>query len=625
MCGIVGIVDFSGQAITVSELERMAGVLAHRGPDGAGVYVDPQTGFCGLAHRRLAVIDLVGGAQPLGNEDGTVWIVYNGECYNFAALRSDLEKAGHRFRTHSDTEVLVHLYEQFGPSCVTYLRGMFALAIWDQSKRQLFLARDRLGKKPLYYAWHRGRFIFASQPKAILQVEGFPRQANSNAITEYLLFGYIPAPASAFEGMMQLPSAHTLIINTENDAPACPQRYWSLPTEVTFSGSLTEAAELVRRELTQAVKMRMVSDVPLGAFLSGGLDSTVVVGLMAQNSAKPITTCSMGFEEKIYNELPYARIVADRWQCDHHEQVVRPGSAVEVEALGEFYDEPFADSSALPTWHLCRMTRGQVTVALSGDGGDEAFGGYDRYRAMYLSRKFAWLRCLVGPLRWLTGGLAAGEYRGGLTRLRRFLDGLARPAHQRYLSWLAIFNPDQLRQIYATSLSVETLWDVWKDDFSPAADAGGMVRQAMRGDGQRYLPGDLNTKVDRASMAFGLEVRCPFEDHKVMELAYSLPAAWRHDGRLSKVILRQVFADLIPPAIAGRPKAGFGVPVGRWFRGELKALFADTVLSPQARLRGWLDTGAVERLWQDHQTGRFDHGHRLWALLMLELWCRHYL
>ena len=613
----------------------MSAALAHRGPDDTGTYQDPILRRCQMAHRRLSIIDLAGGHQPLSNENQSIWICYNGECYNFQELRRQLESLGHRFRTRSDTEVIVHLYEQYGGHCVDHLRGMFAFAIWDQNHQQLFLARDRMGKKPLYYAFHQGSFLFASEPKAILQVENFPRVPDTSSIALYLLLQYVPAPRTGFAHIRQLPPAHTLTLNAANFSDPRIQRYWSIPAEPTFAGSFEQACEMLRAELTEAVRLRLISDVPLGAFLSGGIDSTVIVALMSRLNNHPVKAASIGFEEDRYNELPFARQIANLYHCDHAEYQVKPDCINTMEKLSYFYDEPFADCSALPTYHLSQTARSRVTVALTGDGGDECFGGYDRYRALQLTQRLNQCRLLSWlSRRRLWQHLPAYEHHSHLHRLKRLVTAAALPAHQRYLKWLCVFDPDMLAEILSSNVASHMLpadrhWSYLAENF-PKTDAFGceshrLAGQAMLADGLLYLPGDLNTKIDRAGMSIGLELRCPFQDHKVVELAYSLPVAWRHNGKIGKVILRKSCADLIPENIARRAKMGFGVPVGSWFRRELRGLFLDTVLSDKALQRGYFQRRALENLLRENDQKLTDHGHRLWALLMLELWHQRYI
>ncbi len=631
MCGIAGIISFdSSKPITTDELQRMAAALVHRGPDESGIYLDSRTGHCGLAHRRLSIIDLAGGQQPLANEDQTVWICYNGECYNFPQLRRDLEALGHKFKTNCDTEVIVHLYEQYGSHCVDHIRGMFAMAIWDCARRQLFLARDRMGQKPFYYGMHRGRFIFASECKAILQIHGFPRRPDRRAIGQYLLLQYVPYPQTGFADIKQLPPAHTLTLSVDNFNKPTPSRYWSIPTEPTFEGSISDAAEQLRSELTDATKMRMISDVPLGAFLSGGLDSTIVVGLMSRLDSNRVKTCSIGFEESLYNELPYARLAAKRFNCDHSERMVQPNCLETIEKLSYYYDEPFADCSALPTFHLSHVARARVTVALTGDGADECFGGYDRYKAMKISQQFntaLLLKWLARQRFW--DRLTTGEHRSRLRNIKRFVQATPLPPSQRYLKWLAVFDPDMfaalLRGDGLTAPGQDYLDRYFKKNNAFSSEPDRVMAQAMLADGNTYLPGDLNTKIDRASMSIGLELRCPFQDHKVVELAYSLPTCYRHSGKTSKYVLRRACADLLPGKINRRAKKGFGVPVGQWFRRELRQMFTDTVLSARALDRGYFQQQAIESLLMENDQKHDDHGHRLWSLLMLELWHRRYI
>ena len=541
MCGIAGIVRFdSDLPIQPTELERMAAVLAHRGPDDSGIYLDPQ-GQCGLANRRLAVIDIAGGHQPLCNEDKTLWITYNGQCYNFEQLRKELTAQGHRFQTRCDTEVVVHLYEQYGPECVKHMRGMFAFAIWDVTKKKLFLARDRMGQKPLYYGFYQGRFIFASQCNAILQTEGFPRRPDLAAIYQYLLLQYVPFPASGFLDIQQLPPAHVMTIDASNIEKPPAKRYWSLGEVAPFRGTFAQAKEQIHSELAEATRMRLISDVPLGAFLSGGIDSTIIVGLMSQFKKEPVKACTIGFTEKKYNELPDARRVAKRYGCDHKVAIVQADCHQTIDELTSFYDEPFADSSALPTLLLAKLAREHVTVALTGDGGDESFGGYDRYRALIWAQRIQRSKILNRLLRcgcWNT--IRAGEHRSRRRRLQRFMTAASMPIERCYLQWISVFDPDRLTELLQKESFADRVeadgWDTLADYFEKPNDPAG---SAMSTDGLTYLPGDLNTKIDRASMAVGLELRCPFQDHKVVELAYSLPTHWRVKALTNKYILRK--------------------------------------------------------------------------------------
>ncbi len=607
------------------ELERMGSVLSHRGPDDAGVYIEAEGGRCGLVHRRLSIIDLAGGHQPMSMEDRALWICYNGECYNYRELRKDLEGKGHRFRTACDTEVVLHLYAEYGEKCVKYIRGMFALVVWDERDGTLFLARDRMGQKPLYYGEHEGRLIFASEIKAILQAEGFPQAVDYESLGHYFLLGYVSAPKTAFRDIRQLPPGHTWKLSPQH-TDSRPQRYWELPGEARCGRTFEQACDEVRETLREATRLRMISDVPLGAFLSGGIDSTIIVGLMSGLEERAVNTCSIGFETDLYNELPLAEAVARRYETTHYYEIVKPDCAATVEKLGEIYDEPFADSSALPMYHLAHLARRQVTVALGGDGGDECFGGYDRYRAMLLAETLRKTPLLRQALPWLSRCLGkGGEYRSLLTRVNRFVSAAALPAMERYLRWIAIFSPEMARKIVGDG-SGTTVCERLECLPGNTNDigSGDPAAWAMGFDGRYYLPGDLNTKTDRATMSASLELRSPFQDHKVVELAYSLPRAFRHDSSKGKRILRAAFADLIPPAIAQEPKRGFGVPVGEWFRNELRSALMDTVLSERARQRGVINTAFVEKMAAEHEEREADHGPRLWSLLMLELWFRRY-
>ena len=598
----------------------MADSLTPRGPDDSGITRAEDSSW-GLAHRRLAIIDPGHGQQPMSLDD-ELFITYNGECYNFAELRAELSERGHKFFTNCDTEVVLHLYREYGPECVRKMRGMFALAIWNKRKRELFLARDRLGQKPLYYALNKGRFVFGSEIKSILASRDFSRRVNLSVISNYLVLGYTGGLKTAFKNIQQLGPGHYLLIKNDNIGNLPPVKYWSVDEREKFSGTFSEAIEAVRETLRRSVKMRMISDVPLGAFLSGGIDSSIIVGLMSRECSRPVKTCSIGFLEQAYNELDFARCAAEKFGCEHFEHVVSPNCAETIETLAGIYDDPFADSSALPTWHLSKMTRQHVTVTLSGDGGDECFGGYDRYRAALMAerlRRLGLLRKLAGLGIWQK--LPGINLHGRLTRLKRFLASANLEPDAAYLNWLGIFQLEQLRK-----LCLEDIYKGFACDWSELLRTGedGAAR-AMRADLEAYLPGDLNVKVDRASMAHGLEVRCPFQDHELVELAFSLPRQYRINGKTGKIILRKAFGDMLPGKITDRGKRGFGVPVGSWFNHNLREILLDNILSQKALERNYFEQAALEKLWLEHKSGRADHGQRLWALLMLELWHRRYI
>jgi asparagine synthase (glutamine-hydrolysing) len=626
MCGIGGKIYLDpARAVEPEVLERMSAVLAHRGPDDAGLY---RQGPVGLVHRRLSIIDLSpAGHQPMANEDESCWIVFNGEIYNFQALREDLVRRGHRFRSRTDTEVVLHSYEEQGAGCVEALRGMFAFAIWDARRRQLVLARDRLGKKPLAYQWDGEAFRFASEVKAIFQDPALAPRPDPLALSRYLTFGYVPSPSSAFQGIRRLPPAHVLVWR---EGRVEIRRYWRLrPDQRRTQPEAAWREELLAR-LEEAVRIRLVSDVPLGAFLSGGIDSSAIVAMMCRAAGR-VKTFSVGFGEPEYDELAAARLVAERFGTEHHELVVRPDAAGILPTLAWHYDEPFADSSAVPTYYIARMTRRHVTVALNGDAGDENFGGYERYAALRLAAAVD--RCPGAPA--VRGALRAGlalwprtGRRGGLlTRGRRFLEGLSEEPARRYGRWMAHFvgaekarlcTPEFLAAAGAAD-DLDPLLTAYRESRAPdPADA------AMAADIALYLPDDLLVKVDIATMANSLEARSPFLDHPLMEFAAAIPADLKIRGRATKLLLKRALRDLLPEAILQRSKRGFGVPIDHWLRGELRELARETLLSPQALERGYLRRGAVERLLDEHGRGAANWHPQLWNLLMLELWHRTY-
>jgi asparagine synthase (glutamine-hydrolysing) len=668
MCGIAGATwTADGEPLSAETVARMTEAVAHRGPDDEGTYFSPdpgkRPGRCerpgrsgvALGHRRLSIIDLAGGHQPLSNEDGTVWIVFNGEIYNFAELRGQLESRGHTFRTHCDTETIVHLYEEHGTGCLEHLRGMFAFAIWDDRRKSLFLARDRLGQKPLVYREDRGRLLFASELKALLQVPGVPRTLNRRAVDSFLTYQYVPYPECILDGFRKLPPAHFAVYENGTLTLA---RYWSPPFGIEddeemrsvrdeeFSTHPSSPHPLIplsaasatqpqtpeqwrtalRETLTEAVRLRLRSDVPLGAFLSGGIDSTIITGLMQQLSATPVHTFSIGFPVKEFDESAFAKETAAFLGTDHHEFRVEPRALDILPKLIHHFDEPFADSSAIPTMYLAQMTRREVTVALSGDGGDELFAGYDRYRAVQLATRFD---RLPGPLRSLLASPmwqkipASVEQKSFRRRLKRFLAALGEPPERRYLTWVAIFDAARRTQLYTEefreSLHGHDPTDFLLQAYAECPDRDFTTRTTCA-DVLTYLPCDILTKVDIASMTYGLECRSPFLDHRVAELAAAMPLELKLRGKQGKRILRETFADLIPSSIARRPKMGFGVPLDHWFRNELRPLLHDTLLSERSLSRGYFRPETVRQLIDEHVTGRWDHSYRLWALLVLELW-----
>lgn len=608
-----------------SLIRRMGELLAHRGPDGEGVYVD---GPVGLGHRRLAIIDLSSaGQQPMHNEDDTVWITFNGEIYNFQELRDDLLKRGHRFQSKTDTETIIHLYEEHGVDCLKRLRGMFAFAIWDARARTLLLARDRLGKKPLYYLAGASGIVFASEPKAFLADPGFEPQPNLEAISHYLTYQYVPSPYSAFQGVRKLPPAHYLLVK---DGKIAIERYWKLRYRDKRELTEDEACEELLSRLKEAVKRRLVSDVPLGAFLSGGIDSGAIVALMADQTCLPVKTFSIGFEEKTYDELPYARLVAQRYGTDHHEFIVRPQAAEILPKLVWHCNEPFADSSAIPTYYLAQLTRQHVTVALNGDAGDENFAGYDRYIANLLAARY---ERIPHPLRRLLETVVRASpssfgSRTILARGKRFFEALAEPRERQYAHLVSHFYPALKAELCTEEFldaargkdSVALLLDVYR-----VSDAPDLIDATLDMDVNTYLPDDLLVKVDIATMAHGLEARSPMLDHEFMEFCASLPSRMKLRGRVKKYILRQAFRGLLPSEILERPKMGFGVPIEEWFRQDLGDMARDLVLSPRALERGYFRPRVVQRLLDEHTRGARNWHYQLWNLLMLELWHRTFI
>ncbi|MBN2216661.1 MAG: asparagine synthase (glutamine-hydrolyzing) [Pirellulales bacterium] len=637
MCGITGAVwNDPARAVDGETLRRMTDALRHRGPDDEGAYRsefharpgrDALPGVA-LGHRRLSVIDLAGGHQPMANEDETVWLVANGEIYNYRELRRRLEGGGHRFRTDCDSEVIVHLYEDEGPDMLGHLDGMFALAVWDARRGQLLLARDRLGQKPLVYRHEPDRLLFASELKSLLEVADVPREIDPRALDEYLTYQYVPYPRTILRGIAKLAPAHYLIYR---DGELAMGRYWDPDFNVESDRPRDELVEELRTTLTEAVRARLQSDVPLGAFLSGGVDSTIIVGLMQRLSNQPVRTFSIGFPVAEYDETRYARLAAERLGTVHEEFRVEPQAIDVLEKLVWHFDEPFADSSAVPTWYVSELTRQHVTVALTGDGGDELFAGYPRYRAVRLADYFDRLPAPVRRLaagRWWQNLPASPRQKSRLRQWKRFVEVLGQSPLRRYMDWISIFNETRRAELYTDAFvarlpnidPIEWLW------ASAARSAGrDPVTMISLTDLATYLPCDLMTKVDIASMAQGLECRQPFLDHRVVELAARIPVKYKLRGHRGKRILVETFADLIPRAIQHRRKMGFGVPLDAWFRGPLAEFAREILLDLRTEQRNYFRSATVRRLIEDHQAGRFDHSYRLWALLVFELWQRRWI
>lgn len=621
MCGIAGMLATETDASPDRDaVERMCNAMVHRGPDDHGEVTD---GPCALGHRRLSIIDLrPEAAQPMTNEDGSIAVIVNGEIYNFRQLRRELQAQGHTFKSRSDSEVVLHLYEEEGVGFLERLRGMFALALWDGPRRRLILARDRFGKKPLFYHVGPRGLVFASELGALMESGHVERRPDLDAIDAFLCLQYVPSPYTAFDGVRKLPPGSRLVC--EPGVWGTPQPYFQLRFDRTHVGSFGELTEALRAEIEEAVRIRLVSDVPLGAFLSGGLDSSLIVAMMALHSSGPVKTFSVGFTTKDFSELPYARMVSQRYATDHHELVVEPDMASVIPQLVRHYGEPFADSSALPTWYLCQHTRTGVTVALSGDGGDEAFGGYRRYAHARTARA---LRALPGPIPALMAKVLGSVPTAAAQQVRGYGRRLMQPEHVRFLGLAAHIPHEDRMALYSGAMRERYALDRIARRFGELyaqSTASDPVNRLLDLDMQTYLPDDILTKVDIASMAHSLEVRCPLVDQEVLTLAASLPAAMKVRGLQTKRILREVAKPLLPDAILARKKQGFGLPVDRWMREELQPLSRDVLLDETARNRGIFDPAAVEALLRRHQRGE-PRGDQIWALMMLEIWYRTFI
>ena len=623
MCGIAGIIgNQPGFVVEPQTVHRMCQTIVHRGPDDEGIYTKDGVG---LGMRRLSIIDLTGGHQPVHNEDKSIWVVFNGEIYNFPGLRPELESRGHRFYTNTDTEVIIHLYEDLGADCVHKLRGMFAFALYDERRKRLLLARDRLGIKPLHYAWKDGRLFFGSEIKAILAAAPELKEVNNQALLQYFYFGYISDPLTAFVDIQKLPPGHVLELE---DGNVKVRQYWDIPAYGTREPrSEEECLEEMEARLAEAVRIRLISDVPLGALLSGGTDSSIVVALMARASSKPVETFSIGFGSADFDERRYARLVAKRFGTNHHEFVVDPQIKETLQILTGSLEEPFGDSSIVPTYHVSRLARQHVTVALSGDGGDELFGGYDRYGVQLRRRPFNLIPGWSG--RWYRESMfprLPSDWYG-----RNFLFNISLPEPERYLDSLAYL------PAYTRERSLFT------DDFVAAAGNGkgptgpyldclsrapaqDPLSQLLYLDTKTYLPSDILTKVDQMSMLRSLEVRVPVLDHRFLEWVAALPAHWKLRNGREKYILKKLGERLgVPSEVLYRPKQGFAMPLVHWMRRELKADLLELLLEPRALQRGYFRPDAVRRLFEEHLSGRRDHSGRIWMLLVFELWHRNFL
>ena len=622
MCGIAGFVAGQGERATVEEVRRMTDSIVHRGPDEEGIFAERNVG---LGMRRLSIIDLSGGSQPIYNEDRSVVIVYNGEVYNFPDLRKDLEAKGHQFYTHTDTEVIVHLYEEMGTDCISKLRGMFALALYDWNRQTLLLARDRLGKKPLHYAVCGDTLYFASEIKSILAVAPELAEVDLEGLLQYFYYGYIPDPQCVFKRIKKLPPGHLLEFQR---GKIKVRQYWDLPAYGTNQPASEPAAlEELDQRLAEATRIRLISDVPLGALLSGGVDSSIVVALMARASSAPVKTFSIGFKAEQFNELPYARLVAERFGTDHHELIVDPDFQETLEFLSRMMEEPFGDSSMLPTYYVCRMARQQVTVALSGDGGDELFAGYDRYLGAMARQRYDRIPRWAGRFyrEHLHERLPAGTYG------RNLAWNASLSARDRYLDEMSFFPAlHRERGLFSDEFLglAEKLEDPLKQfrayyDNAPTSDGIGRLLYL---DTKTYLAGDILTKVDRMSMATSLEVRVPMLDHEFVEWVAGLPIEWKLRGGTRKYLLKRLAEKLgIPGELLHRRKQGFQLPLVDWMRKELKQELLQILLEPRTLQRGYFRPKAIQKLVDEHVSERRNRSGLLWRLLILELWHRNFL
>jgi len=619
MCGLTGIFEYRRPTeVPRQTVHRMNETIVHRGPDDEGIFVGPGIG---LGFRRLSIIDLSGGHQPISNEDASAWVMLNGEIYNYPELRDELLARGHKLATRSDTETIVHLYEDYGEECFAKLRGMFAIVLWDSRRRRLLMARDRVGKKPLFYAADGNRILFGSELKTLLAADRLARDIDPQALSDYFSFGYIPAPKTIYRSVRKVLPGHYLAVSS--DGSLREKSYWDLSFGETEQHSEAEWCDLLRQQICEATRVRLMSDVPLGAFLSGGVDSSSVVAMMAKLMNQPVTTCSIGFDVPEYDEAAYARQIAGQFHTNHHEQVVQPDALSIVDKLAWHYDEPFADSSAIPTYYVSWIARQHVTVALGGDGGDENFAGYRRYYFDALENR---LRRRVppgvrahffGPLgRWYPGLAWAPR----IFRAKATFQSLARDPLQGYFNSISVFRPDEKPKLLSEAFrhelkgydSIEVL-----RRYYDRAGTDDLLSRIQYVDIKTYLTDDILAKVDRASMAVSLEVRAPLLDHRLMEMVARIPSSLKLRGRQGKYVFKKALEPVLPREILYRSKQGFAVPLDHWFRNELKAMAYDAIFGVQD---GILDHAYLRKTWDQHQRGAFDRSAYLWAVLMFRKW-----
>ena len=627
MCGITGIFDTRGErAISHPVLHRMNESQTHRGPDEGSLHLEPGVG---LGHRRLSIIDVATGQQPLFNEDHSVVVVFNGEIYNFQSLIPELQALGHVFRTKSDTEVIVHAWEAWGEDCVQRFRGMFAFALWDRNRQTFFMARDRLGVKPMYYALlDDGMLLFGSELKSVLAHGGLKRDIDPCAVEEYFALGYVAEPRTIFSGARKLEPGHRLTIRRGQPIPA-PQDYWDVRFTLDNRIGAEDAMDELRARLDESVRLRLIAEVPLGAFLSGGVDSSAVVATMAGLSDTPVHTCSIAFDDPAFNEAAFAQTVADRYQTDHFVQTVQCDDFDLIDTLARLYDEPYADSSAIPTYRVCQLARPRVTVALSGDGGDESFGGYRRYRMHLMEERMrsALPAGIRQPLFGLLGRLyPKADWAPRMFRAKTTFEGMARTSVEAYFHSVSILRGPMRDQLFSAGFKRELAGYDARQVFDRHAAAAGTddpLALIQYLDTKTYLVGDINTKVDRASMAHSLEVREPLMDHELVDWLATLPSDLKIRGQEGKYLLKKAMEPKLPHDILYRPKMGFAVPLARWFRGPLKQRVRDAVLGDRLLGTGWFDRAYLTHLVDAHQAGTRDYSAPLWTLLMFEAFLRN--
>lgn len=625
MCGICGVTYFDqSRGVLESEVQGMCDVIRHRGPDDEGLLVKKNFG---IGMRRLSIIDLATGHQPISNEDGSIWIVFNGEIYNHLELRNELIQKGHKFKTNTDTEAIVHAYEEYGESCPEKLNGMFGFAILDFKNQTLFLARDRLGIKPLYYYHDSEKFAFGSELKSILQIEGVPRNVDLRALDIYLTFEYIPSPFSIFEKISKLPPGHSL---TLRNGKISIKEYWDLQF-AEKQASEDELCERLIELLQDAVKIRLMSDVPLGAFLSGGIDSSTIVALMSRVMDRPVKTFSIGFKEDTYNEAEYARTVARHFKTKHHEQIIEPNALELTENLVGFLDEPFGDFSIFPTYLVSKMAREFVTVSLSGDGGDELFAGYDTYLANKMAGSYERIPRFMhkGLIEPVLDRIPPTEKKKGLiNRAKRFSEGMRLPADLQHTRWMIFLQEAEKLRLYSQDMQHELKgvdsFEFIRNYFRRSQTSDDLNRQ-LYVDIKSYLVDDILVKVDRMSMATSLEARVPFLDHRFVEFTATIPSSLKLKGKGTKYLLKKAMSPHLPQEILTRGKEGFSIPIKNWLKNELRDLMQDVLSPDKVKREGFFEPTFVEQLKEEHLTGKENHSHRLWAMMVFGIWQDIYL